>query len=77
MPAIDIGALFIGQEDWEGNDSSGVAKEEDDDTDAEAGACAISGRLSSADFRKGILGGGGRQQRHRRQAGATSTKMTS
>jgi hypothetical protein len=28
MPMIDIGALFIGREDWEGNDGSGVAKED-------------------------------------------------
>jgi hypothetical protein len=25
MPVIDIGALFIGREDWEGDDGSGVA----------------------------------------------------
>ena len=37
MPVIDIGALFIGREDWEGNNGSSVATEEDDDTDAEAG----------------------------------------
>jgi len=37
MPAIDIGALFIGREDWEGNDGSGVATEDEDDTDAEVG----------------------------------------
>ena len=36
MPAIDIGALFIGREDREGNDGSGVATEDDDNT-AEAG----------------------------------------
>jgi hypothetical protein len=24
MPVIDIGALFIGWEDWEGDDGSGV-----------------------------------------------------
>jgi hypothetical protein len=40
MPAIDIGALFIGREDWEGNNSSGVTKEDDDETDAEAGGCS-------------------------------------
>ncbi len=39
MPAIDIGTLFIGREDWEGTDGSGVAKEDDDDTDVEAGGC--------------------------------------
>ena len=37
MPAINIGALFIGQEDWEGNDGSSVAIEDDNDTDVEAG----------------------------------------
>ena len=37
MPAIDIGALFIGREDWEENEGSGIATEDDDDTDAEAG----------------------------------------
>jgi hypothetical protein len=38
MPVIDIGTLFIGREDWEGDDGSGVATEDDDDTeDAEAG----------------------------------------
>ena len=34
---IDIGALFIGRKDWEGDDGSGVATEDDNDTDAEAG----------------------------------------
>jgi hypothetical protein len=37
MPVIDIGALFIGREDREGDDGSGVMMEDDDDTDAEAG----------------------------------------
>ena len=37
MPAIDIGTLFIGQEDWEGNDGSGAATEDDNNADAEAG----------------------------------------
>jgi hypothetical protein len=37
MPAIDIGALFIGREDREGNDGSGTVTEDDDDTDVEAG----------------------------------------
>ncbi len=40
MPAIDIGALFIGREDREGDDGSGVTTEDDDDTDAEAGGYA-------------------------------------
>ncbi len=41
---IDIGALFIGREDREGDDGSGVAMEDDDDTDAEAGGYARLGR---------------------------------
>ena len=36
MPAIHISALFIGQEDWEDDNSSGVATEYDDNTDVEA-----------------------------------------
>ena len=40
IPGIDIGALFIGREDREGDDGSGVATEDDDDTDAEAGGYA-------------------------------------
>jgi len=38
MPGIDIGALFIGREDREGDDdsNSGVATEDNDDTDVEA-----------------------------------------
>ena len=40
MPAIDIGTLFIGQEDWEGNDGSGAATEDDNNADAEAGEYA-------------------------------------
>jgi hypothetical protein len=44
MPVIDIGALFIGREDREGDDGSGVAMEDDDDTDAEAGGYARLGR---------------------------------
>ncbi len=40
MPAINIGALFIGREDCEGDDGSGVATEDDDDTNAEAGGYA-------------------------------------
>ena len=44
MPVIDIGALFIGWEDREGDDGSGVATEDDDDTDAEAGGYARLGR---------------------------------
>jgi hypothetical protein len=37
MPAIDIGALFIGREDREGDDGSGIATEDDDDTYAKVG----------------------------------------
>ena len=45
MPVIDIGALFIGREDWEGDDGSGVATEDDNDTeDAEAGGYMHLGR---------------------------------
>ena len=40
MPSIDIGALFIGQEDREGNDGIGVVTEDDDNADAEAGEYA-------------------------------------
>ena len=40
MPAIDISTLFIGREDWEGDDGRGVTTEDDDDTDAEAGGYA-------------------------------------
>jgi hypothetical protein len=40
MPAIDIGLLFIGREDWEGNDGSGVVMEDDYNTEAEAGGYA-------------------------------------
>ena len=43
MLAIEIGALFIGWEDREGNDGSGIATEDNDDTDTEGGGpCAIS-----------------------------------
>ena len=40
MPGIDICTLFIGREDREGDNGSGVATEDDDDTDAEAGGYA-------------------------------------
>ena len=45
MPAIDIGTLFIGREDRESNDGSGVAKEDDDDTDMEAGGVRVRARF--------------------------------
>jgi hypothetical protein len=32
--------LFIGREDWEGDDGSGIVTEDDDDTDVEAGGYA-------------------------------------
>ena len=41
------------------------------------GTRAISWRSSSADFGKGVLGGGERQRRRRRRAGTTSTEKTS
>jgi hypothetical protein len=44
MPVINIGTLFIGREDWEGDDGSGVATEDDDDTDTEARGYARLGR---------------------------------
>ena len=51
MPATDIGTLFIGREDREGNNGSGVATEDDDDTDVEAeGRRAISWRSSSTNL---------------------------
>jgi len=37
MPAIHIGTLFIMREDWEGNEGSGIATEDDNDTNVEAG----------------------------------------
>ena len=40
MPAIDVGAFFIGREEREGDDGSGVATEDDDDADAKAGEYA-------------------------------------
>ncbi len=44
MPVINIGALFIGREDWEGDDSSGVATEDDNDTGVEVVGYARLGR---------------------------------
>jgi hypothetical protein len=40
MPAIDIGALFIGREDREGEDGSGLATEDDDNANTEVGEYA-------------------------------------
>ena len=36
MPGIHIGELFIWREDREGDDGSGIATEDDDDTNVEA-----------------------------------------
>jgi len=56
MPGINISALFIGREDREGNDGSGVATEDDDNTYVDAGVRrTISWRSSSTGFGKGIL----------------------
>ncbi len=44
MPVIDIGALFIGREDREGDDGSGIATEDDDNTNVEAGGYTRLGR---------------------------------
>jgi hypothetical protein len=44
MPLIDIGTLFIGREDREGDVGSSVVTEDDDDTDAEVGGYARLGR---------------------------------
>jgi hypothetical protein len=44
MPVINIVALFIGREDWECDDGSVVATEDDDNNDAEAGGYACLGR---------------------------------
>ena len=59
MPAIHIGTLFIGREDWESNNSSGITTEDDNDTNAEAGGgtSAIFWRLSSTNFGRGVSGG--------------------
>ena len=40
MPAINIGTLFIEREDQEGDDSSGIVTEDDDNTKLEAGGYA-------------------------------------
>jgi hypothetical protein len=40
MPVIGVGTLFIRWEDRKGDDGSGVATEDDDDTDVEAGGYA-------------------------------------
>ena len=36
MPTINASVLFIGDEDWEDKEGSGVATEDDDDADADA-----------------------------------------
>ena len=40
MPVINVGELFIGREEKEGNDGSGIATEDNDDADAEVGEYA-------------------------------------
>ena len=35
MPTINANVLFIGDEDWEDKDGSGVVTEDDDDVDAD------------------------------------------
>jgi hypothetical protein len=60
MPAIDVGALFIGREEREGNNGSGVTTEEDDG--ASGSTLAISWRSRSANFGRGFSGGGSRRQ---------------
>ena len=40
MPAIDVGTLFIGWEEREGNNGTGVVTEDDDDANAEVGEYA-------------------------------------
>ena len=68
MPAIDIGTLFIGWEDREDNGGGGVAMEDDDNADVEAGEYACN-------FLEGVLRqlweGSFRRRRRR-----TTTKMT-
>ena len=70
MPVINIGVLFIGREDREGNDSSGAATEDDDDTDAEAGGYVRLGRAfrEEEDDNKDGDEQGRRAQRRRRDA---------
>jgi hypothetical protein len=70
MPVINIGVLFIGREDREGNDSSGAATEDDDDTDAEAGGYVRLGRAfrEEEDDSKDGDEQGRRAQRRRRYA---------
>jgi hypothetical protein len=46
MPVIDVGTLVIGWEDREGDDGSGVATEDDDDTDADAGGYVLNLRTN-------------------------------
>ena len=67
MPAIDIGALFIGREDREGNNGSGVTTEDDNKADTEAGEYAHNFlEVVLRRFGRGISGGGGRQRRRQR-----------
>jgi hypothetical protein len=70
MPVINIGMLFIGREDREGNNSSGAATEDDDDTEAEAGGYVRLGRAfrEEEDDNKDGDVQGRRAQRRRRDA---------
>jgi hypothetical protein len=70
MPVIDIGALFIGREDREGDDDSGVMTEDDNDTDAEAGGYMRLGRAfrEEEDDNKDGDEQGRRARRRRRDA---------
>ena len=70
MPVTDIGMLFIGWEDREGDNSSGVAAEDDDNTDAEAGGYARLGRAFREEEDDNEEGDeqGGRARRRRRDA---------
>jgi hypothetical protein len=70
MPVIDIGALFIGRENREGDDGSGIATEDDDDTDAEAGGYTRLGRAfwEEEDDNEDGDEQGQREQRRRRDA---------
>jgi hypothetical protein len=71
MPEIDIGALFIGREDREGDNGSGITTEDDDDTDAEAGGYVRLGRAfqeEEDDIKDNGDEQGGRARRRRRDS---------
>jgi len=78
MPGIDIGTLFIGREDREGDDGSGIATEDDDDTDVEGGGYAHN--FLEVILRRLWEGRFGRRRtttKTRRQAVTTSTNKMS